>query len=113
MLVSRHLMDVSFNVEYEAKARLFNLRCGACKEVGGTKGKGKLAFTEVFQGCFSWFQSKVTTDGDDPEVRHEPQSDVPPAIREARKSCGLESVKIDRRSICIEDRRYIDRVTFS
>ena len=53
----RHLMDVSFNVEYEAK-------------VGDSKGKGKLAFSEV------------STDGDDPEVKNETSSDVPPAIRE-------------------------------
>ncbi|CAE7515527.1 sti1 [Symbiodinium pilosum] len=53
----RHLMDVSFNVEYEAK-------------VGSSSGTGKLAFTEV------------TSDGDDPEVKNEPASDVPPAIRE-------------------------------
>ena len=53
----RHLMDVSFNVEYEAK-------------VGDSQGKGKLAFSEV------------STDGDDPEVKNETSSDVPPAIRE-------------------------------
>ncbi|CAL1164513.1 unnamed protein product [Cladocopium goreaui] len=53
----RHLMDVSFNVEYEAM-------------VGDARGKGKIAFTEV------------TTDGDDPEVKNETSSDVPPAIRE-------------------------------
>ena len=52
----RHLMDVSFNVEYEAK-------------VGDTNGKGKLAFSDV-------------TTEDDPEVKNEPSSDVPPAIRE-------------------------------
>jgi len=53
----RHLMDVSFNVEYEAK-------------VGGSTGTGKLAFTEV------------TSDGDEPEVENKPSADAPPAIRE-------------------------------
>eukprot|EP00440_Ansanella_granifera_P050148 gb/GFBE01054351.1/.p1 GENE.gb/GFBE01054351.1/~~gb/GFBE01054351.1/.p1 ORF type:complete len:394 (+),score=144.74 gb/GFBE01054351.1/:1-1182(+) len=53
----RHLLDVSFHVEYEAK-------------VGETSGKGKLAFTEV------------STDGDDPEVKNEPDANTPPAIRE-------------------------------
>eukprot|EP00438_Fugacium_kawagutii_P014042 Skav204149 [mRNA] locus=scaffold903:120177:122738:+ [translate_table: standard] len=56
----RHLMDVCFDVEYEAK-------------LGESSGKGKISFTEV------------TSDGDDPEercVRNEPSSDVPPAIRE-------------------------------
>ncbi|CAJ1442495.1 unnamed protein product [Effrenium voratum] len=53
----RHLLDVSFNVEYEAK-------------VGDCSGKGTLAFTEV------------SSDGDEPEVKNEPSGDVPPAIRE-------------------------------
>ncbi|CAK9012347.1 Protein STIP1 homolog [Durusdinium trenchii] len=52
----RHLMDVSFNVEYEAT-------------VGDSNGRGKLSFSEV-------------TTEDDPEVKNEPSSDVPPAIRE-------------------------------
>lgn len=54
----RHIMDVSFDVEYEGK-------------VASTSGKGKLAFTEV------------TADGSDhPEVKVEIDSDTPPAVRE-------------------------------
>lgn len=53
----RHLMEVAFDVEYEAK-------------VGESTGKGKLSFSEV------------SSDGDDPEVKNEPASDTPQAIRE-------------------------------
>jgi len=52
----RHLLDVSFNVEYEAK-------------VGDASTTGKLAFSEV------------STD-DDPEIKNEPASDTPPALKE-------------------------------
>lgn len=53
----RHLMDVSFDVEFEAK-------------VGDSDGKGKLAFTEV------------SSTGDDPEVKIEIGTGTPQAIRD-------------------------------
>mmetsp|Transcript_52225 Transcript_52225/g.124520 ORF Transcript_52225/g.124520 Transcript_52225/m.124520 type:complete len:405 (+) Transcript_52225:63-1277(+) len=54
----RRLMDISFNVSYEAK-------------VGDTVGKGKLDFTEV------------TASGDDDwEVKVEIDKDTPPSVRE-------------------------------
>jgi len=53
----RHLMEVSFDVEYEAK-------------LGDSCGKGKLSFSEV------------SSDGDDPEVKNEAANDTPQAIRE-------------------------------
>jgi len=56
----RHLLDVSFNVEYEAKNKAGDV----------VLGKGKLAYSEV------------STDGDDPEVKNEPASDTSPDIRE-------------------------------
>jgi hypothetical protein len=52
----RHLLDMSFDVEYEAK-------------VGADGGKGQLSFSEV--QC-----------DDEPEVEMKVNSDVPPAVRE-------------------------------
>ncbi|CAK0885131.1 unnamed protein product [Prorocentrum cordatum] len=52
----RHLMDMSFDVEYEGK-------------VGDSGGKGRLSFTEV--NC-----------DDECEVEMKMNSDVPPAVRE-------------------------------
>eukprot|EP00428_Durinskia_dybowskii_P013292 CAMPEP_0170220762 /NCGR_PEP_ID=MMETSP0116_2-20130129/10069_1 /TAXON_ID=400756 /ORGANISM="Durinskia baltica, Strain CSIRO CS-38" /LENGTH=398 /DNA_ID=CAMNT_0010471441 /DNA_START=38 /DNA_END=1234 /DNA_ORIENTATION=- len=53
----RHLLDVSFEVEFEGR-------------VGDSTGKGKLVFTEV------------STNGDEPEVKMEVDADTPPALRE-------------------------------
>lgn len=53
----RHLLDLSFTVEFEGK-------------VGDASGKGKLLFTEV------------TTGDDEPEVKLEVDGAAPPAVRE-------------------------------
>eukprot|EP00933_Yihiella_yeosuensis_P082344 TRINITY_DN9619_c0_g2_i1.p1 TRINITY_DN9619_c0_g2~~TRINITY_DN9619_c0_g2_i1.p1 ORF type:complete len:392 (+),score=110.33 TRINITY_DN9619_c0_g2_i1:86-1261(+) len=54
----RHLMDVAFEVEFSI-------------QVGDASGSGKICYSEV------------GTDGDDPEVKVEMNSDAPPATREA------------------------------
>lgn len=53
----RHLLDITFEVEFESK-------------VGDASGKGKFAFSEV------------TTGDDEPEISLDMSSDTPPALRE-------------------------------
>eukprot|EP00928_Gymnodinium_smaydae_P057955 TRINITY_DN4117_c0_g1_i1.p1 TRINITY_DN4117_c0_g1~~TRINITY_DN4117_c0_g1_i1.p1 ORF type:complete len:395 (+),score=129.34 TRINITY_DN4117_c0_g1_i1:77-1261(+) len=58
----RRLLDLSFDVTYEAS-------------IGGEKGKGKLCLSEVSAG-----------DGDEPEVNPEIDSSTPPGVREVLKA---------------------------